>query len=524
MRMLDNIRERLTDRKVDKLYKDAIAITSRSMVPKILDEQIMEESPEGIYRPTVVSSEMFKKSRPAGRKLSRYIMEKRRTTRKTFTNLTIIQSPYSYDRIDSFYERESYFSRSLVRQVETMLRNGFEFASEDADMLRVTKQEIARIEMDSGMPFNQFIFSLAMHLLKYGVAIVHKVRERVKDEIAIDNKRKSRITRLRIVNPHDVFVYVNDKGRIVGIYDNSSNIISQAVQQLIMGRSFNGIIGDDLVFFYMSDPGDEIFPEPPCFQMLDDVLTLRSIEETVELLTFQFGSPLLHAKVGDEDYTPTPVEIANVNTQLTNIAPNGMITTDHRVKIDVVNIQKAVTNLLPYLEYFKTRVLIGSGSSPVSVGEGDTANRNTAESIDDALADHCTYVANAIASPINYNLIPDLLVRSDTSYTDEKLFDDLGELKVRMEFNETRLEKQIAHANNVINLWQGNLLKFTEARRALKKAPFKGKKDDEELYVNKVQIPLNESKSSMNVSNLTKSQTQPTNQYGTKAGPGSRKD
>jgi len=295
MKPWNNIKRRIEDNKVDRLYSKAITVSSKELAPKVLTElgRGMIDYEDTIYSPTVTTGKLFDHVKPVSRKLSRYIKEKRKTTRKTLSNVTIVQSPYSYDRIDSFYNRESYFSRSLIRQVETMMRNGYEFASEDRPMLKITKQEFTRIAMDSGMPTDQFIFSVAMNLLKYGIAIVHKVRERVKDDVALDNKRKNRITRLRVIKPHNAFLYLNDKGKIVGVYDSSTNILSQVMQKLVPAKTFTGITADDIMILYITDPGEDIFPVPPCFQMLDDVLTLRSIEETVELLTFQFGSPLL---------------------------------------------------------------------------------------------------------------------------------------------------------------------------------------------------------------------------------------
>jgi len=529
MRVLDNIRQRRTQRLVSNLYDGAVQETVPAVMDRVFDEGFSSEE----FAPVVMKNELFANDRPRGRKLSRYMKERRKATRKTYMNMTMVRSPYQYDRLDAFWNKESYFSRSLIRQVETMLRNGYGFSSDDIELLGMVKTECARIQMDSGMPLDQFIYSAALSLLKYGILIVHKVRERVQDDMAIDDKRKKRITRLRIIMPHRVMFYVNDKGRLIGIQDGTASFVAQALQRQSSGnRQFHGIPVEDLMIAYMSDPGDDFFPEPPCFQMLDDILTLRSIEETVELLAFQFGSPLLHARVGTDELPASPDEVRGVNAQLVDMAPNGMITTDHRTNIDVVNLQKGVTNLIPYLEHFKYRVLIGSGSSPISVGEGDTANRNTAESIDDALADHCTYLATAICNPINYNLIPDLLVKADTPLQETDLFDSYGELKIRLEFNEMRLEKQIARHNDVINLWQGNLITHHEARRILKMPPLTDS-DEDELFVNMVQIPLKEAgvsdaegaaDSASSTSRKTKSQNQPANQHGTKAGPGSRKN
>lgn len=530
MKVLDSLRRTFRSNKneVEILYDDAISEGIRSMSPQIFEESFNIKS-----KPVIVRNELFGKQRPKSRRFTNYLKERRKTTRKSYSNITMVTSPYMYDRIDAFYEKESYFSRSLIRQTETMMRNGYSFSSDDTELLKTVRTEIARIQMDSGMPLDQFIFSAAMSMLKYGILIVQKVRERVKDKMAIDDDRRQRITKLRIIKPHKVMMYINDRGRLIGLYDGTPNIIAQMLQKARPNSKFQGIPAEDLMIAYMSDPSDNIFPEPPCFQVLDDILTLRSIEETIELLVFQFGSPLLHTQVGTDDYPASPDEVRGVNAELVEMAPNGMVTTDHRTTIEVVNLQKGVTNLVPYLEHFKYRVLVGSGSSPVSVGEADTANRNTAESIDDALADHCTYLANAICAPINYNFIPDLLVRAKTTWSEKDLFDDLGELKVRLDFNEARLEKQIALHNDVINLWQGNMITLPRARRLLKEPPLTAE-EEKDLFVNKVQIPLKEAAigsmfggnldTGTSVSKKTRVQNQPVNQHGKKAGPGSKKN
>jgi len=530
MKLLDNIRQRRDLRKLNRLYDTEIQTNVPALAQRIFSEDSTRQTGMPEFNP-VLLSDMLGQHRPSGRKFNRFIMERRKVTSKTFSNITMVRSPFMYDRIDAFYNRESYFSRSLIRQVETMMRNGYGFSSDDTEILGTLKKEIARIQMDSMMPLDQTLFSAAISLLKYGVVILQKVRERIKDEMAIDDKRKNRITKLRIIKPHNALFYVNDRGRLVGVQDGSFSVIAQAIQKMI-GGSFFGIPAEDIMIAYMADPGDEMFPEPPCFQMLDDIMTLRSIEETIELLCFQFGSPLLHTQVGTDELPSSPDEVRGVNDAIINMAPNGMITTDHRTKVTAVNLQSGVANLVPYLEHFKNRVLMGSGSSPISVGEGNSANRNTAESIDDALADHCTYLASALTAPINFNLIPDLLVRAETTYEDPDLFDETGEMKVRMIFNEMRLEKEIARHNDIINLWEGNIITHPEARRMLKFSPI-GDGAENDLFVNMVQIPVKEAgpvnafaggDSTGSVSAKTRSQNQPTNQHGTKAGPGSRRD
>lgn len=529
MKLLDAITRRnraKTERTVTELYNAAISARTAEVV------KVFEESGgESDAYPIMLSAESFiKTTRDASNSFVSFLTEKRAVTSSSYKNMTILKSPFDYTRIDTFYSKESYFSRSLVRQIETMMRNGYEFISDDKDFLLNVRKELARVHMDSGISTNQFIFSMTLHLLKYGMVIVHKVRESVKDDIAIDDKRRKRITKFRLISPHNVLFYVNQKGKVMGIQETKFTIFSSIFQKTF-GQGAYGIPIDDLAIGYLYDPGDSIFPEPPCKPILDDIITLRSFEETVELLGFQFGSPLIHAKVGTDENPASAAEVNAVNNALRNMAANGVVTTDHRVAIEVKNLQQGAIDLIPYVEYFKNRVLIGSGSSPISVGEGDSANRNTAESLDNALADRCTYMAGVVADMFNYNLLPDLLVKAETPYDYKDLFNEHGEIKICMEFNEPTLEKKISRENSVINLWEGNIIPLSQARKILKLHPLSDE-EKKELFVNLVSIPTKEAggstiggdSSSSSAGGRARSANQPSNQHGTKAGPGSRKN
>jgi hypothetical protein len=528
MKLLDGLRKKKNvENTVSDLYKDAIA-SRMPMAMKVFEESLTGDNSK---IPIILSENSFASmDKVPSRKFIDFITEKRVIAPASYKNMSIMKSPFNYDRIDAFYMKESYFSRSLVRQIETMLRNGFEYISDDKEFLNIMKMEMSRIHMDSGISTRQLVYGMTMSLLKYGIVIIHKVRETVKDDIAIDDKRRKRITKLRLISPHDVMFYVNQKGKIMGIQEIRYSLLSSFFQKTFGGGAGYGIPIEDLAIGYMYDPGDKMFPEPPCFQILDDILTLRSLEETIELLGFQFGSPLLHAKVGTDELPSNDVEVANVNARLGEMASNGMVTTDHRVSIDVINLQKGTIDLIPYVEYFKNRVLIGSGSSPMSVGEGNSANRNTAESLDNALADRCTYLSTVVSDMFNYNIIPDITVKSETPYEYKDIFNKMGDLKGYIEFNEPTLEKKIARENSVINLWEGNLMPLSQARKTLKLHPLTDE-EKKELFVNIVSIPTKEAgpsaaegETGSAAGGRARSANQPSNQHGVKAGPGSTKN
>ena len=450
------------------------------------------------------------------------LVEKRKTSKilktppATKKNLKYIRSDYNYARIDKFHTKESYFSRSIDRQIETMLRNGYDIISNDKKNLKIVKSELNIMQYGLKTPLDQTIAMMAENLKKYGFYFIQKYRKSVDDPNTKGKSKEKllRIHKLRILKPHNMIIAINKDSDITAI---SEGYLQYAPDSNKTKSGYTGIDSKDLAFGTMFDHGDSFFPRPPCYPMFDDILTLRSIEETIELLCIQFGSPLLHAKVGTDDNPGNDPEVLRVHNNLVQMAPNGMITTNHRVKIDVINIQKGIANLIPYVEYFKNRVLSGSGSSPIAVGEGNTANRNTAESIDDALSDHCTYLATIIENTFNHNIIPDILIQAGKDY--DTIYDDNGDPSVKLVFNEMRLDKKIARENHVMGQWNNHLITHPEARKLMRFSPLdvsqlkelRSKMIDEEAANNKQ-------------ANLTKNQSQPSNQHGTKSAPGSKKN
>lgn len=427
-----------------------------------------------------------------------------RYTSRIFNSLrqTTLRSPWDYHKIDKFILKESYCYRAIERQVETMLRNGFEIVSDNETMMSIIKLEISKMMQNTDSCINTLIGEMATRLKKYSiffVAIERSTKKYKGDNIKV-------ISNIRFIHPSKVTVTI-EKGKVIKYYLHDG--------YEYFDRSKKEITPRDIMFCSFYDNSENFFPVPQSIGSFNDILTLRSIEETVELLCFQFGSPLLHAKVGTDLREGTDVEVVNVHNQIVSMAPNGFITTTNRVKLEVVNMQKVMANIEPALRYFKARVLAGIGTSSITLGEADSANRNTAESVEDALSDNCARVANVICSFFNYKIIPDIL--ESYGFEDKDIFSKDGDPVVKLDFNEMRIEKLISYENHVMNLWQSNAITFDEYRNMLR-LPTLNASDIKKLNSN--MFPGNENK----VGNTTSSLNNPQNQHGAKTQPGSRKD
>lgn len=502
--------EYLSNRYIDYLVDRTVQSWNGSVdIPPVFHESGSVPDPRRL-----VTKDVWDRAKYS-RKLKRHLTERRSSyyaTGKSSNNFTVIRSPYRYDRISAFFNKEAYFSRSVSRQIETIFRNGYQIFSKDEKALRCVQRSMSRLLVESRVSMEQMVWRWVRDLTLNGVIILHKVRTTRKDAVDPKDPGVRYLRRLRSVDPSHVSVYLNDDSEIVSVYDTSRDPIARKQFTTYRRGKVPGIPADDISIVTVYDAGYEVFPMPPCFQMLDDIMTLRSLEETVELLCFQFGSPLLHVKVGTESEPAIDTEVRSVSSQIYNMVPNGMISTDHRVSISTVAVQKGVSNLIPYIEHFKNRVIIGSGTSPVSVGEGDTSNRATSESIDDALADHCTYLGNLISSLFNTDIFPDILM--ENGYSADQILDKDGQCIVTLKFNEMRLEKQVMYENSVLNLWNSFAVTHDEMRILLGRRPLSSAEIEH----------LHPGYAKAKTQGFNPTMVDPVNQHGKKGGPGSKKD
>lgn len=437
------------------------------------------------------------------------------------TQKKVVMSHYSYSNIDSFFKKESYFSRSTQRQIETILRNGYNIVCKDPKISADVRRVFTVMEMRTGMKLDQTISTAAHHLLTYGVLFIQKIRRGTRTNfIKIDNNNDDDlINSLRFMNMDGMRVYVDEYGNLSSVKEIETYYTPKMATQSGYKKreGTEGVPSSEIVYAVITHPGDRVFPDPPALQTLDDILTLRSIEETAELLSVQCSSPLLHATIDDDDRTVLDQEVRDVHNSIISMAPNGFITTRGKVKIEIKNLQAAMADLLPLIEHFKTRVLVGSGSSPVSVGESHTGNRSTVDSIDTALADHGMFVGAVIANMFTNNIIPDILL--SLGYSPSEIIDEsTGLPAVQFIFNDMQFDRYLSKINNALAQFNGNAITHAELRNIIGRYPMSDTEKEDLLY------NLFPEKTANGQAKEIGTQNQPTNQYGTKSAPGSKKN
>ena len=275
---------------------------------------------------------------------------------------------------------------------------------------------------------------------------------------------------------------------------------------------------NDIIHFYTNRKPGFTMGTPEILPVLEDIALLRRLEENIEEMIDANLHPLYHYTVGNdmmpERYGPDGVKESDLVRNTIEYMPSGGIfVSDHRHKISAIGSEGKALKIKEYLDYFKKRVYAGLGVTPMDMGEGDMANRSTANALSKIAIQDVEALQRNVKTFIETYIISELLCEGGYQ---EALVDP--DKMVYIKFGSVDKEEKIKLENQVIQLWLNNLLSETEARTKLGERPIQ-EKDKEELY--EILYPKKGINPQLNVSNNI---SKPENQYGQRSSPKMTKD
>jgi len=424
-------------------------------------------------------------------------------------------SLYDLSEISRAADTESLLSVSFRHHRELLLKEGFTLKSKDPEALKVVRRRLGEIEAVSNRSFASIIRDIATDLIKFHTAFLYLRRDINRSsgaKIRMFTKLLEPIAALEPVDPTSVQAKQNKSGRI-----------TQWKQSIAEQGEEVTFEPDEIIAITMDRKTGFIFGTPFCLPVLDDILTLRRLEELVDVIATKFAFPLVHYKVGTEkspaqEYTDEKgnfySEVDLVRDTLGDLPTEGSIVTPERHEIIVLGAEGNVMNLQPYLEYFQQRVMSGLRLSGVEVGQGGTANRGTAVTITKNMADAVTDYQVVLADAISFYLFRSILLEEGFDVTEDNM--------VYLKFYAVDQEELRAKENQAMALYQGHSITQDEMRERMDMEAMTDK-DMERTYLKMVEIPLIEAKGEIEKAKaeaqakFTANRNQPANQYGKKA-------
>lgn len=421
---------------------------------------------------------------------------------------------------------ESYFARAIQRHRELCMKNGWRIVGRDQQRVRYITRRINEIMMISDTTFGQVLRESFNNLFSYANHQIVLKRDPLRSsggKIRLHGRTHEPISGLYPADPITMSVKQSRSGlterwrQSMGTYGFTGS-----------GQKDKFFRPTDVVHLFVDRKTGFIFGTPYVIPVLDDMRLLRRLEELVDIIAHKHAFPLLVVKIGTEKKPADEVmmpggsmipEVDIAQGKMEDLDFEGGVVVTERYDIQFVGAENKAIDLKPYLEHLESRVLGGLRLSDIDLGRGDSANRNTAQSITQTLVDACTDVQRIVEETFSWKLFFPLLMEGDFKVDLSRPEEDM----VYLDFAPIDTAEQRQQEVHALEQYQGNLITETEARRHCGRQPI-GDAERKELVLDKVTKPTSEMESKAKAAQAaskatTTSKSRPTNQHGTKAKP-----
>jgi len=414
---------------------------------------------------------------------------------------------YGIEEIGMAEDTDSFVMQANLKKLALSMKAGWNLVGKNKDLIEYIKIRFAQIEVAQGQTMRAFISEVMSNLVRYHNCFIIKSRN-IKasgGKIRVFNSRKIKpVAGYFVASPETMTMRLD-----------SANRVTEYKHSMPDGR-WKIFSKDDVIHIHAYRKTHFLVGTPAWTPVLDDIRALRRIEEHIENLVYQHIYPLFQYVVGTKEapmkrFQDGLTEVDIIKTKIQNMPTDGMLVTPERHEIKAIGSESRAIRAEPYLDHFKKRVITGSGLSGIDFGEGDTANRSTADTMSKLAIDSVKFYQEILSDAFNFYIIRELLLES----TFDKI-SFLDDNKVTLRFNEIDLEAQIKKQNHIALLYQMNIITETEARNEM---GFEGLTDEErdQRYVHLVE------KEKTGAVNALRSDQQPENQFGQSQGPSERK-
>ena len=282
-------------------------------------------------------------------------------------------SEYNLGEISKVMDIESYVRQAFNKHVELCLKEGYDISSRDEKATSYIKRRLKEMADVSGVTFDMLLRSIATNLVAYSNAFITKVRDSEKSSGSSIRKTAEEslppVAAYFPMDPTSIQIKRDYHGRVL-----------KYLQRVPGNPIMPQFLPENIVHFHYNKKEGFAFGTPYVVPVLDDIRSLRRLEENVEMLISQNLFPLYQYIVGTENspaeiYEDGTTEVDVVKNQIERMPTEGSIVTPERHDIKVLGADGKAMDAEKYLKYFEKRVLAGLGMSDVALGRGDTSNR-----------------------------------------------------------------------------------------------------------------------------------------------------
>lgn len=378
-----------------------------------------------------------------------------------------------YDMREPFtlVDTEAYLKQAINRKLALMFRNGFEITGERPELADYIKRRLSTMEYVTERPTANLFRDVLVQLSLCSNCFLFKIRDEkasggVRTEI---NKNRIPIAGYQLIPPDSIFPYLAN-GKIV-----------KWRRYYQTGKPYDDFAPEEIVHLHWDRKPGQIFGTPRTIAVRDDVFALRRLEENVELLFINHLFPLFHVKVGTDDdpvdyFDNGTSELDYVKFQIENMPKEGVFVSDHRTVIEAVGAQSEALKFDELIKHLKGRVFSGLGMSAVDMGEGDTANRSTADNISQVLKDSIKSDLDIFGQEIRLKVFKELFMETNISMSVQNAV-----AGTKIEWHEVDTDGKVKEENHAMTMFTNQMVTRSEARKRMKMKPLE-KEDHKDTF------------------------------------------
>lgn len=401
-------------------------------------------------------------------------------TRAWLKRATFESPEIDYADLRNACRTEPLFRRRTNRYQNLIWKNGYVLNTEDESAKGYIESRMELFAVLTGKSFDSFLRKVSRELIMFDSCLV------------LERKLKlSELKRLGVTLPIKGVGKDKQSGPVVAYEvipidtieykrDEYGNII-QWRQSMLNGKT-KEFKADEVIVLKNDEESGDILSFPALQMVLPDARILRQLETDASLAAHRLAFPIFKYKVGDP-VLPESIprkdddSINDIWYTLEGMLLDGALIMPGTDDFEVVLSDVKLDGLTSVLDYFKSRVILGSGLSPIHIGDVTSANRSVADRLDVQLYDDVKAFQRTLEETVTYSIFMKWLLEGGFNL---KLGGDgMSESIVSLEFREIDSDSLIKRENHTLQKWVQDLVDHDEARMEIGRTPIS---DTSKLY------------------------------------------
>ncbi len=380
-------------------------------------------------------------------------------------------SSYDLSEIKDAVAADSLLKLAVAKYSQLIFKAGYTITSTNDAAAEYLRGRFRMMSFMTGTPMDVLLQQIADDLVMYSNAFLVKSRTDMTNIGGLQAKG--------LYDPKPIGGYFRADPATMQVKVDKYGTVKQYQQEV--GQNTAKFKPTDVVHIFVDKQGGELFGTPRVVAALEDIKLLRKIEGETLTLIYRYAIPLYQMKIGlpEQGFMATDREIDEAKQEVQKLANDGLLVTNERTEFISIGAQGAALDTSKYLEYWRKRVLAALHLSEAQVGSGGA--KQDADSMEEQAHDLVKWYQHALQTFIEDKVLNELLIEG--GYNPLMNEQDI----CHFVFNEINNETQVKMQTHWLNIFQGNLVTFEEARQGIGLRA--DNVDESRLYQNMIQTP-----------------------------------